>query len=111
MNHTLKDFYSYLNSKNAEKSEFLKVYSHTVKTKYGDLHVSIDERDFNKNGIPYKRTKLFSIFCCFDDFEKSKGFLEEYFDYLRIYTGKWNFHNEFWNETLKRFMFELNKIT
>ena len=111
MSYTLRNFYSYLKSKNATNDTHnFKLYSCKIKTKYGDLLISINIDNFSKQGKPYKRNKVFSIFCCFDDFEKAKPFLEEYYE-NRVFTGKWNFHYSNWNETLKNFKRELDKIT
>ena len=112
MNYTLKDFYSYLESKNATyNTRNFKLYSHKVDTKYGNLYVNIGENNkFNEDGKPYKKAKVFSIFCCFDDFEKAKPFLEKYHK-NRVFTGKWNFCYGSWTETLENFKKELDKIT
>ena len=111
MSYTLDDFYSYLEPKIIiTSSKSRGSYSHTIKTKYGNLFINIDGNKFNKHGKPYKRNKVFSIFCCFDDFKKAKSFLEKYYE-NRVFTGKWNFCYESWTETLENFKRELNKIT
>lgn len=111
MSCTLKNFYLYLKSKNAvNDTRNFKLYHHKIKTKYGDLFISISKDKFNKQGKPYKRKEIFSIFCWFDDFEKAKPFLEKYYA-GKVFTGKWNFHYSSWDETLKNFKRELDKIT
>ena len=37
-------------------------------------------------GSHTKRNKVFSIFCCFDDFEKKQNLLEKYYE-NRVFTG------------------------
>lgn len=111
MSYTLRNFYSYLKSKNATNDTHnFKLYSCKIETNYGDLFISVNEDRFNKQGKPYKRNKVFSIFCCFDDFEKAKPFLEKYYE-NRVFTGKWNHHSSDWSNLLTMFISELNKIT
>lgn len=112
MSYILKDFYLYLDSKNATSDTYnFKLYSYRIKTKYGDLYISVGETNkFNKDGKPYKKAKVFSIFCCFEDFDKAKLFLDKYHGKM-VFTGKWNFCFTNWNETLENFKRELDKIT
>jgi hypothetical protein len=91
-------------------------------TIYGELKVTIHKSDFNKSGKPIAQKNLASIYCCFSDFDRVKGFLEKEYQ-CRVFTGKWNFHvssdgysskidraESNWSTCLTNFEYKLKKI-
>ncbi len=107
--NSLKEFENYLNSIGIENNP--SIYRWTVKTKLGDLHVSIDKKDFNTNGSPrIKSNPCFSIFARFNivDDNVAKFINEFYSDTTCYVNGKINFHcsahsKEGWNYLFERF--------
>jgi hypothetical protein len=74
------------------------MYKWSIETIYGKLLISIPK--------PEKRQKLFTVFCRFDEPERSK----EHTD-CNPYSGKWNFHSSKMNDCIEIFDHHIKKIT
>jgi hypothetical protein len=77
-------------------------YRWTVQTKAGKLFVTVHEAE---------ASKLFSIFCCFDDEKLANEMLTDYNkSNLNKHSGKWNFHVSNEQECLNSFTSSLKEI-
>lgn len=74
------------------------LYKWSLNTIYGELLITVHE--------PRKRQKSFSVFCRFDEPERSKNHTD-----CNPYSGKWNFHYSKMNECIELFEFHLKKVT
>jgi hypothetical protein len=77
-------------------------YKWVIETKAGKLYVSVHEAE---------ASKLFSIFCCFDDPKLANEMLSSFNkSNLNPYSGKWNYHSTNENDCLNSFQDSLEKI-
>jgi len=77
-------------------------YRWSVQTKAGKLFVTVHEAE---------ASKLFSIFCCFDDPKLANEVLSSFNkSNLNPYSGKWNYHSQHENDCLNSFQESLEKI-
>lgn len=72
-------------------------YKWSIETIYGSLKITTHE--------PEKRQKLFSIFCRFDEPKRVPAK-----EYSNPHSGKWNFHNLRWKDSVEIFEHNLKKI-
>ena len=74
--------------------------SYAIETKAGKLNIHFEEPE---------KSKVFSIFCHFEDVSKAKAVLGKS-ERLNQYSGKWNFHTYNATELLFQFESELKPI-
>lgn len=74
-----------------------------IETKAGKLDISLHKED--------KPSKIFSIFCCFDDPKKAVEVLSpSNADNLNKHSGKWNYHFRGADGCFDTFMYSLQEI-
>ena len=79
------------------------MHRYTIETKAGELTVSLH--------INTEPSKLYSIFCCFDDVDKAKAVLTPFNQSnLNKHSGKWNYHRVNGKECFEEFISSLKEI-